>query len=220
MSLNIKAFQDGDRFVVVFEGITPDTKEMIKSFLGAAMEVPGEAKPVVTKEEPITLPPVDEPKEEPLQETSTEGPTKDTKKYPDHPVFEDGEYQGLTPWHLIDTPDDKKSLIGYRYLMKQYKSGSLNDHQELKKASMDAIVCYLDYRFSMITDAKEYAKKLNEKQCKLFFDDFADAAPSSKKKEFLVQHGYADWDTFLKDGKLEDKQDMILLFINIFQKTK
>ena len=52
--MNVKAYQDGTRFVMVFEDCTPDITECLKAFIKPVMEAQAEAAVKAPVKAPVT----------------------------------------------------------------------------------------------------------------------------------------------------------------------
>ncbi len=142
--MKVSTFNDGERFVVVFEGITVNDQTLIKGLLAPLSVDNIERKPEV---EPI---PVVE--EEP----------------PEMPVcFTDGPYAGMPPMDIL-TANQKEAQAAYVYIC-----SVINDlPADLKDKCVAATQHYLKSRFESV-DSVEYAAKLNDKQVAKFYELFS-----------------------------------------------
>ncbi len=153
--LTVKTYRDGDRLVVVFEGLSsiPDEEAMIKSFLGGMIDgtltkVPDvEAKPVPANEDVPEI-----PKEEtPMEDTRHE--------------YDDGPYKGMTPPEALSK--DKARAIGYLV-------STINGTVRQEDANL-AIKDFLR-QFSGC-DAKGYSEKLSSNQVFSFIRQYSPVFP-------------------------------------------
>ena len=154
--MKIQTFQDGDRFVVVFEGLSEKTaeQEMIKGLLqGLAgvmttMAPPADATPVAKEEDHTDVLNM-------IEEVADA-------------TFQDGPYTGKTPKEVSEEFGSK----GFIYLAEQKDivSGALRDAciQAMREVTETFRSC----------DAKGYAGKLTEGQIHTFFRKFQALLPA------------------------------------------
>lgn len=149
--MKIQTFKDGQRFIVVFEGISTKEEDMIRGFLAPALEDvtrPAQVEPIEVE-----------------QEVSPEIPV----------VFSDGEYFGQMPGDILRAPQ-KEALAAYRYICDGLTKKAF-DNNDLSKACESAIKEYLNSRFENC-DGAEYAAKLTEKQVEKFYETFGYNIPT------------------------------------------
>lgn len=154
--LSIKAFQDGDRFVVVFEGLSdhPSQEEMIKGFLGGlltSVEQAPDAAAIPIQQEDV--PEVTVPEEEIAQE-----PDRDD-------VFPDGPYKGHTPGEVLEL--DKTA--GFIYLSEAIKGRSPEDPLfSIINKEISGVL----KNFATCEDEESYSKRLSSNQVAQFIKKF------------------------------------------------
>ena len=147
--MKIQTFKDGERFIVVFEGISTNEEDMIKGFLGPALENisrPCQVEPIAVE-----------------QEVSPEIPV----------VFNEGDYAGQTPADVLNAPQ-KEASEAYRYICTNLRAGNFDT--ELSKVCANEIKIYLKKRFESC-DGEAYAKKLSDAQVKMFYNTFGYSIP-------------------------------------------
>lgn len=183
--MNIKTFKDGNRFVIVFEGLDdmPSQENMIKAFLGGIC-------PNVTEEKAAEVQPVC---------------VEDNM--PQNVMFIAGPYAGQTPQEILEAEGKR----GFIYLVSQIRNQELPG--DLLLAIDNAVTGYL--RQFANCDADAYSKKLSDKQLSTFIQLYWGALPDSviaeKIKVDPTQH--AEDIARYPDGALRQiVKDMILYF--------
>ena len=177
--VSVKSFVDGDRLVVVFEGISnaPSESELVKSYIESVLKTqtmpPADVTPVPADEEPIDIP---EEVISPVQEVK---PIRTE-------VFIDGPYEGKTPEEILSkgTPKDKREA--FRYLTRYIKSEVSEEETDLVKESEK---CINEILAKFSTDGETYTSMLNEKQVNLFIYQFIDVFSNEKRDEILSSVG-------------------------------
>lgn len=157
--LTIKSYRDGDRLVVVFEGLSniPSDEDMIKSYISNITGV--QAEPV----KPVDAAPV----------------PQDTKEVeiPEARFGSKSKYFGMTPKEVIA----REGAKGFLYLTKAvYRPDYLPD--DLKKDTEVVIKEYLN-NFAEC-DAESYAKKLTDSQVDTFIHTYEYVMPDEVRDYF------------------------------------
>lgn len=165
--VNIKTYKDGDRLVVIFEGLGEITEEKIVStFLQSLGNVDSDVPPANVKPLPVV--------EDPLPTTLPEQAKEPDKEDPKPAVFDfwfvDGPYAGKTPSAILSEGTPQEQDKAFNYLSKMLKTEKSEKVVDLIKSSG---VSYLKRRFAS-TESFAYAIKLNEKQVKTFYNLYAD----------------------------------------------
>ncbi len=149
--MKIQTFKDGDRFIVVFEGLEVKEEDMIKGFLSPMftenVHRPCEVEPIATQEEEIPEIPV---------------------------VFNDGPYTGKTPNDVLSSSQED-AWNAYVYITEQLSGGKLEE--KLSSVCDKEIKTYLRNRFER-TNGEEFAAKLSDKQVGMFFKQFGYSIPT------------------------------------------
>ncbi len=152
--MKVTTFNDGERFVVVFEGIGVDDKDLIKGLLSPLSADNIERAPEVV---PV---PVEEDEE------------------PEIPiVFPDGPYAGMSPTDILAAgPQEAQDAYVYICSVIESLSGELREicDAETKK--------YVKSRFEN-TKSMDYANKLSDNLVQKFYDMFAYNIPDELKEE-------------------------------------
>ena len=158
--LTTKFFKDGDRVVIVLEGLDmPDQETVIKGLLSsivgtASLEPEGTAVPVPAEEPDVPA----AIKEEPEPEGEA--------------VFLDGPYKGMTPEEALVAGKAK----AFVYLTTEYVA----DNDAIGSAITSAVNAYL-HKFDDC-NAKEYASRLSDKQVATFLAVYAGVIPEDIRK--------------------------------------
>lgn len=148
--MKVSTFQDGERFIVVFEGIKVEEKDLIKGLLAPLSVQNIESEPMV---EPIPSEP---------------------EEAPNIPVaFPDGPYVGASPMDVL-MAEPKEARKAYSYICANLSGFS----EELKSLCESEVKNYLRRSFASV-DADEYAKKLSDKQIDMFFETYKVSIPES-----------------------------------------
>ena len=156
--LTVKTFKDGDRLVVVFEGLhdIPSEETLIQSFLS------GITGAQVNREEAIDAKPVKQDTEIPTIEEAD-------------PVFADGEYEGMTPEEVIKTGRAK----GFTFLAEHMDDETLPEN--LKSRIKESVRAYLS-NFKGC-DPLAYSNKLSFKQVCTFLTQYLPVLPDGVRDE-------------------------------------
>ena len=157
--LTIKTYRDGDRLVVIFEGLSdiPSEDDMIRSYLsnitGATVE---SLAPVEAKSVPVDATKVDIPE----------------------PVFVSGRYKGMT----VDEAFSKGKGEAFLYVT-EIASEDANTHSldESMRSSINKSVTKYLGNFKDC-DAAGYSKKLTIKQIKAFYTQYRYVTPEWIRK--------------------------------------
>ena len=157
--LTIKSYQDGDRFVIVFEGLSniPSEQDMIKQFLcGITNTVISDA-------------PAAEAKPIPADDKKTDIPTE---------VFPSGTFKGKTPAEVLSEGKTK----GFMYL-----AGIANDTDIPSNllADIRSVICGYLKQFSEC-DEENYSKKLKTKQLDMFFAQYEAILPQDIRDKISI----------------------------------
>ncbi len=166
--MNVKAYQDGTRFVMVFEDCTPDITECLKAFIKPVMEAKAEVKPM--KKEVI---------------------------------IKASGYDGMT---IAQCLEEKKDA-GYAAIAHMMQDFS----EEERPIVEENLSNYIKERFLGI-DPYEFAEKLTDKQCAIFFKQFLHAA-APYMKPISEQAGYASFKEFIEKAPLEQKRSAVAAVI-------
>ncbi len=153
--MKVQTFRDGERFIIVLEGIDVKMEEVIKGILNPL--VPQN----LTRE--CQVEPMDPPSETP----------------PVIPVvFEDGPFAGKSPEEVLFSTNPKDGFNAYKYICSGLESQQFNT--ELSKTCEEQIRKYVRLRFAT-TNGEDYANALSGKQVQIFFDSFDYSIPQELK---------------------------------------
>lgn len=172
--LQIKSFKDGDRFVVVFEGMDniPSTENVITAFLTGITNVPvkkdAEAKvePVHTDENPSDIM---------VNETFSSGP-----------------YAGKTPAEILSVNDIQMQNKAFAYICEELKRNGSTFSETMKKSVYD----YLKRRYETC-NPEEYSKKLSDGQVRYFYTFHEPVINDSMKRKICEKFEKKCWTAFL-----------------------
>lgn len=187
--MKINTFQDGDRFIVVFEGIGPKNEDLIKGLLGA-----------VTLENSCAIPVEPENDERLLEEI------QNTVAF----TFDNGPYKGKTPYDIVSVSDKKEAYKGYLYLA---KIAEVENDECIFMDIQSACKDFMKQWANGIDDAYAYASKLTDAQSIAFFKQFNIAIESEIKSKLLSQAGYADWSDYIAETSMDEKKAAIAAII-------
>ncbi len=193
--LSIKTFKDGDRLVVVFEGLNdlPSEEEMVKNCIksilaGSVPETLPEADvvPIVTEEE---APPV----------------IRDE-------IFLTGPYEGKTPKEILESGSPKEKREAFIYLTNFAKSEVTEDELALLQDVKKVIREYVK-RFQ--GDGESYAGNLTETQLNLFLYQFLNVLRDEQRDQILAECNISA-ETLFKAGE-ETKRRVVSRYVDEFR---
>ncbi len=160
--MKVTTFNDGERFVVVFEGIGVDEKDLIKGLLSPLsadnIERAPEVAPVPVEEDEEPVIPI---------------------------VFPDGPYAGMSPTDIL-AAGPQEAQDAYVYICSVIENLT-DDLREICDAETKK---YVKSRFEN-TNSQEYAKKLSDNLVNKFFDMFAYSIPKELKVEPWTRNSVA-----------------------------
>lgn len=186
--LNIKTFKDGNRFVVVFEGLSnmPSEEDMIKNYISSIVnanistEKEIDAKPVETTDEPIPV-----------------------------PIFEDGPFAGMSPSQVIETGN--KGIAYLNMEMGKYGMGSEEDVLTLEIASV--MYNHIHKRFSQM-DVEEFAKKLSDGQINSLIAMYGNTFKPENKANFEAFY-QKEWPEILQS--MNTDKNALIAFLSVLK---
>ncbi len=156
--INIKAFEDGPRYVIVLEGIEkPKAESIVRDLLSGIVNAEVEQ---ISPSEALPVP------ESIVPEISV----VDT--------FQDGPYAGLKPMELVRGENVEQEL-GYGYLRKEKEDGG---DLALRKEIDDALCAYMADKLKD-ADPESYANRLIVKHLNMFLNKFSCCIPDEIKKD-------------------------------------
>lgn len=173
--LNIKSFRDGERLVVVLEGMDiPTVENVVKDFFSSLI-----SGSTVTQEDPAYAAPI------PVFE----------EECPPVPAvfFEEEPYAGKTPEDILLSGTVEERAAAFKWLRGKIETGELCI---ATPEISDAMSLFLKDRFEK-TIPEEYCKKLTDAQLNKFINQHAPVIPQSLTEEILSTCKASDWNTLL-----------------------
>ena len=170
--ITTKVFQDGNRLVVVFEGLNnvPSSEEMVRSYLSVLLKAGSEpVEEAVEMLSPAEVEPIISEDDVPPEITEE--------------IFLTGPYEGKTPKEILENGSGLEKRKAFIYLTQFIKKDVTEEEQALKEEAEAVVAQYLS---NFKGSGKEYAAKLNPKQVDLFLGQFLGAVTDDVKQGILT----------------------------------
>lgn len=177
--LNMKCFRDGERLVVVLEGVNiPEAEEMVKGFFSSLV-----ANATVTQEDPAYAEPI------PVFE-------EECPPIPDF-FFEEEPYAGKTPEDILLSGTAEEKAAAFKWLRSKIEIGEYSLSTDEISVAMSQ---FLKNRFEECVP-EEYCKKLSDGQLNMLLIQHAPVITSTLKEDLITLCEVPNWDALLASSE-------------------
>lgn len=219
VGMKINTFKQGNKLVVVFEGLELSETEVLTKFISSlanstiSEDAECEEETYVEDECPI-IP--DEPMEAITEdkEEEVDGEIIEPELETNSTIFESGPYKGKNPKLMLSLDNSAKDIKNaFIYLSKNLTALEGEILQETKEAISE----FIQITFKN-TDASEYSNALTAGQQKTFLRMYEFCLGEKTKEKYCKKADTSNWTELIESDDVEVKKEIIISIIKRFQK--